>query len=98
MRKSDFEDKPSFYGYYADYDHIMLCSLFGTMQDLPKSFPKYSYDLKQMLDEKALRHQPKSKDTSWLSLCPDYPKQSNEHNALSDACFNQMLHKFISTL
>ena len=46
------DDKPEFYGYYADYDWVLLSSLFGTMMDLPKSFPMYCIDLKQILDEK----------------------------------------------
>lgn len=43
-----------FFGYYADYDWVLFCSLFGRMIDLPKGFPMYCRDLKQMLDEKAL--------------------------------------------
>lgn len=43
---------PEFYGYYADYDWVLFCSLFGRMIDLPKGFPMYCKDLKQMLDEK----------------------------------------------
>lgn len=43
----------SFYGYYADYDWVLFCSLFGTMMQLPKGFPMYCIDLKQMFDEKA---------------------------------------------
>lgn len=46
------EVKPQFYGYYSAYDHVALCWLFGKMIDLPKSFPMYTKDLKQMLDEK----------------------------------------------
>lgn len=42
-----------FYGYYADYDWVLFCSLFGRMIDLPKGFPMYCRDLKQILDEKA---------------------------------------------
>lgn len=45
--------EPEFYGYYADYDWVLFCSLFGRMIDLPKGFPMYCKDLKQMLDEKA---------------------------------------------
>lgn len=41
------------YGYYADYDWVLFCSLFGTMMQLPKGFPMYCIDLKQMFDEKA---------------------------------------------
>lgn len=40
-----------FYGYYSDYDWVLLCSLFGRMIDLPKGFPMYCRDLKQSLDE-----------------------------------------------
>lgn len=44
---------PKFYGYYADYDWVVFCWLFGKMIDLPKGFPMYCIDLKQTLDEKA---------------------------------------------
>lgn len=43
---------PEFYAYYADYDWVVFCWLFGRMIDLPKGFPMYCRDLKQMLDEK----------------------------------------------
>lgn len=42
------------YGYYSDYDWVLFCSLFGRMIDLPKGFPMYCKDLKQMLDEKLM--------------------------------------------
>ncbi len=70
-----------FYGYYADYDWVCLCQLFGTMMDLPKHFPMYCRDLKQMLDEKG---NPK------IPFKPD-----NEHNALSDAKWNKKLYEWI---
>lgn len=41
-----------FYAYYADYDWVVFCSLFGRMIDLPKGFPMYCRDLKQILDNK----------------------------------------------
>jgi len=44
---------PEFYAYFADYDWVVFCWLFGKMMDLPKGFPKYCNDLKQMLEEKA---------------------------------------------
>lgn len=40
------------YGYYADYDWVLFCSLFGRMIDLPHGFPMHCVDLKQMLDER----------------------------------------------
>jgi len=48
---NDKSKKPDFYGYYSDYDWVLFCSLFGTMMHLPKGFPRYCRDLKQMLDE-----------------------------------------------
>lgn len=75
-----------FYGYYADYDWVLFCSLFGRMIDLPKEFPMYCRDLKQMMDENGLSKEWKQEN------CPD-PK--DEHNALADAKWNQKLHKAI---
>ncbi len=63
-------DRPEFWGYYADYDWVVLCQLFGRMIDLPKGWPMYCRDVKQLLDERGN---------------PRFPKQANEHNALADA-------------
>lgn len=43
---------PEFYTYYGAYDWVVFCWLFGKMIDLPKGFPMYSKDLKELLDEK----------------------------------------------
>lgn len=48
------ESQPELYGYYADYDHVTLCWLFGKMIDLPKGFPMYTKDLKQIIGDKKL--------------------------------------------
>lgn len=46
------ESEPiQFYGYYPAYDHVGLCWLYNRMIDLPKGFPMFTIDLKQMLDE-----------------------------------------------
>lgn len=113
---------PEFYGYYSAYDHVALCWLWGKMLDLPKGFPMYTRDLKQMLDEqvmlsslsvdKALKcgaYPVPDKDRKHINHLfdemlkeyknsPEYPKQTNEHHALSDAKWNMELHKFISKL
>lgn len=76
-----------FYGYYCDYDWVVFCQIFGSMMQLPKGFPMYCYDLKQMMD------------TNWLtkdwkrSHCPD---PEGEHNALVDAHWNKKLHDEIN--
>lgn len=51
-------NQPEFYAYYADYDWVVFCSLFGRMIDLPKGFPMYCRDLKQSLDEKLMQEYP----------------------------------------
>lgn len=30
------DPNPQFYGYYADYDWVVFCQIFGTMMDLPR--------------------------------------------------------------
>lgn len=92
---------PIFYGYYADYDWVVFCWIFGKMIDLPKGFPMYCIDLKQTLDEKA-KQIPVAYNVYYglksIQLSHDYPKQSNEHNALSDARWNKQLHEFMDKL
>jgi hypothetical protein len=69
------------FAYYADYDHVCLCQLFGTMMNLPKHFPMYTRDLKQL-----------SVDVG----SPKHPPQANgEHNALEDARWNRDLYGFL---
>jgi hypothetical protein len=73
-----------FYGYYADYDWVVFCSLFGRMIDLPEGFPMYCRDLKQIMDENGL-------DKAWKQInCPD---PEGEHNALVDARWNLELYR-----
>jgi hypothetical protein len=100
-------DKPIFYGYYSDYDWVVFCWLFGRMIDLPKGFPMYCIDLKQEYDKanyEFLHGEPNSygdRDNApknELKLLNDYPKQINEHNALSDARWNKQLYEFLNTL
>jgi hypothetical protein len=78
-------DTPVFYGYYADYDWVLFCSLFGRMLDLPKGYPMFCFDLKQSMQELGLTKEWKEKHV------PD----NNIHHALLDARWNQQLHKEI---
>lgn len=101
--KSKSNYYPEFYGYYADYDWAVFCSLFGKMIDLPTGFPMYCKDLKQILDGKANddKLQLVDKNLDWLKYIknsPNYPKQTNEHNALADAKWNKELHQFLNTI
>lgn len=70
---------PEFWGYFADYDWVVFCWLWGAMVQLPKTFPMYCMDLKQ--EAKRLGVKPKD-------LVPPSP---NAHNALADARWNAEL-------
>ena len=83
------DDKPEFYAYYADYDWVVFCWIFGRMIDLPKNFPMYCKDLKQIMDELQLNSEWKKKN------CSD-PK--GEHNALVDAKWNMKLYNQMAAI
>jgi hypothetical protein len=69
------------WGYYADYDHVALCQLFGTMMNLPKGWPMYTRDLKQWCD---------------MLGNPKLPEQGQEeHHALADARWNKQVYSFL---
>jgi hypothetical protein len=99
---------PEFYAYYADYDWVVFCWIFGKMIDLPKGFPMYCIDLKQMLDEKVesvFIDDGQGNDLNkgrleWIKTLPYYPIQEKEtqHNALHDAKWNLKLYKFLKNL
>lgn len=74
-------EKPEFWGYYADYDWVALCQLYGRMIDLPKGWPKYCRDIKQLCDDLGNPKLPEQKST--------------EHNALQDALWNQEAYNFL---
>ena len=95
--------KPEFYGYYAGYDWVVFCWLFGKMIDLPKGFPMYCRDLKQMLDEKTENKEVINIGNIGvysykIKTHPYYPEQKNEHNALEDARWNKKLYEFLNML
>lgn len=75
--------KPEFWGWYCDYDWVVFCWLFGRMIDLPRHFPKFCRDLKQLTKERHI-------DAATL------PKQTGTaHNALDDARWNALVHRTI---
>ena len=67
------DQSPEFWAYFADYDWVVLCQLFGRMIDLPSHFPMYCLDLKQLMRTFSIEKS-------------DLPKQAGTaHNALEDA-------------
>lgn len=74
-------EKPEFWAYYADYDWVALCQLYGTMMDLPNGWPMYCRDVKQWCD--ALGN-------------PKLPEQKSiEHHALFDAVWTKDAWQFL---
>lgn len=101
---------PQFYAYYADYDWVVFCKIFGRMIELPSHFPMYCRDLKQMLDESIegftsndffeyfhIKEEFVTFDMKLKAVkeSPIYPTQDNAHNALDDALWNFELYKMI---
>lgn len=74
-------DNPIFWAYYADYDWVVFCQLFGRMIDLPKGFPMYCNDLKQEMVRLGIDKAP--------------IENEQEHNALADAKWAKDVHKWI---
>ena len=72
---------PEFWGYYADYDWVVLCQLYGTMMDLPKGWPMYCRDVKQLCDSIGNPFIP--------------PQDTTEHQALADAEWTRKAWDFL---
>jgi hypothetical protein len=67
------DGKPEVWGYFADYDWVVLCQLFGKMIDLPNGFPMYCLDMKQEMHRFGVKRE-------------QMPAQGGTaHNALEDA-------------
>jgi len=67
--------KPEFWAYYAAYDWVCLCQLYGSMMQLPETWPRYCRDLKQWCE---------------MLGDPKLPKQESvEHHALNDALWTK---------
>ena len=65
---------PETWAWYGDYDHVVVCQLWGTMPELPRALPRFTRDLRQ----------------EWERLgAPALPQQeSGRHDALQDARHN----------
>lgn len=75
-------EKPEFWAYYADYDWVVLCQLFGRMIDLPKGWPMFCRDVKQLAVDLG---------------SPKLPEQSSiEHHALADAIWTKEAWEFLA--
>ena len=72
---------PELWAWYAAYDHVALCQLFGRMIDLPVGMPMWTNDLKTICE---------------LVGNPQVPKQvENEHHALYDARHDMEIDQYL---
>lgn len=79
-------DKPEFWAFYASYDWILLCKLFGSMMGLPLGWPKYCRDVKQLMWHLNVH----TKE-------PGMPSQTDvqAHHALNDAKWLRDTHRWL---
>lgn len=76
--------RPNFWGYYADYDWVVFCWLWGRMIDKPDGFPMFCNDIKQWCEARGNPRLPEQTTTA--------------HNALEDARWNKQAFEFLCAL
>jgi hypothetical protein len=62
------------WAWYAAYDHVALCQLWGAMPALPRPIPRFTKDLRQLWDDLDRPHLPAA--------------GADQHDALADARHN----------
>jgi hypothetical protein len=78
------EPDPELWAWYAAYDHVALCQLWGPMISLPKGIPMWTNDLQQ--EVRRLGN-------------PELPDQAGgEHNALIDARHNRLIGHLLNEI
>lgn len=73
-RANDPQPKPEIWAYFADYDWVVFCQLWGSMVQLPKGMPMFCMDFKQRMVERSITRED----------LPDM-EPGKEHDALEDA-------------
>lgn len=73
-------EKPEFWAYYASYDWVALCQLYGLMVHLPPSWPRWCRDIKQLCV---------------MVGNPKLEQPTKEHNALGDARWNKAIWEML---
>lgn len=64
-------DIPIWIAFFSSYDHVVLSQIFGAMIDLPRNWPMWTFDLKQLAADYGNPRMP--------------AKDDDLHNALGDA-------------
>jgi len=68
------DGEPEIWGYFSDYDWVVLCQLYGRMVDKPEKFPFFCHDLQQEIAKYGFKKS-------------EMPKQEpdTDHTAIGDA-------------
>jgi hypothetical protein len=77
--------RPEIWAYFASYDWVLFCQLFGKMINLPKHFPWLVNDLKVWATHMGFTGK-------FRDLLPD----TGHHIALDDARWNRDAHKLLT--
>lgn len=80
---------PQLWAWYAAYDHVVLCQLWGPMTRLPKGVPMWTGDVKQ----EAERLGNPDLSPGAVGFHP-----VNEHDALADAWLTRVRHLYLMNL
>ena len=65
---------PETWAWYGDYDHVVICQLWGTMPELPRAMPRVTRELRQEWERVGKPHVP--------------DQAAGRHHALEDARHN----------
>ncbi|MGH3745252.1 MAG: polyadenylate-specific 3'-exoribonuclease AS [Mycobacteriales bacterium] len=71
---TDADGEVELWAWYAAYDHVALCQLWGAMRALPRDLPRFTRDLRQRWEDVGLPALP--------------PEPADAHDALADARHN----------
>lgn len=75
------ESSPEFWAYYADYDWVNMCQIFGNMMNLRSDWPHVCMDVKQL---------------AIMCGNPKLPEQQTvAHHALNDALWTKEAYEFL---
>ncbi|GAA1685818.1 polyadenylate-specific 3'-exoribonuclease AS [Kribbella yunnanensis] len=77
--------QPEWWAYFAAYDWVALCQLYGPMMSLPGGWPAYCRDVQQLADQLL------------LDLEAEMPPPPDAHNALRDAEWTRDAWKLCTT-
>ena len=66
-----FGSDPVWWAWFGAYDHVALCQLWGDMPSLPRQFPRFTRDVRQLWEH--------------LGRPPLPPQATGQHDALEDA-------------